>query len=539
MIHTENLTLSYGGTTLFEDVNVKFVPGNCYGLIGANGAGKSTFLKILSGDIDPSSGAVRIEPNKRIAVLKQNQFEYDAYPVLDTVLMGHAALYQIYAELESIYAKADMTDADGLRAGELTEQYGELDGYTAEANAAKFLSELGIVESLHKKTMGELESGQKVRVLLAQALFGDPDILLLDEPTNQLDYHSVLHLENFLMNFENTVIVISHNRHFLNKVCTHIADLDFKQIRTYVGNYDFWEKASQLAAKQRKDQNKKNEEKIKELEDFVRRFSANASKSKQATSRKKLIEKLRPEDMPTSSRQSPFIQIKPKRACGGDVLTVSKLSHSIQGERVLSNVSFTMHKGDKIGLVGQNSLSKTTLLEILAGNIVPDSGVVAWGSTVSPGYFPKDNSTFFDGNMSLIDWLGQYDTNNNDIQYIRGLLGRMLFSGDAVLKPTKVLSGGEKARAMFSKLMITEANTLLLDEPTDHLDLESISALNDGLIAYPEPLIVASHDFELLNTVVNRVMEVTPNGFFIQDTGFDDYMQSVEIQERRKRVLGE
>ena len=385
--------------------------------------------------------------------------------------------------------------------------------------------------------MRELESGQKVRVLLAQALFGDPDILLLDEPTNQLDYHSVLHLENFLMNFENTVIVISHNRHFLNKVCTHIADLDFKQIRTYVGNYDFWEKASQLSAKQRKDQTKKNEEKIKELEDFVRRFSANASKSKQATSRKKLIEKLRPEDMPSTSRQSPFIQIKPKRPCGGDVLTVSKLSHSIQGERVLSNVSFTMHKGDKIGLVGQNSLSKTTLLEILAGNIVPDSGIVSWGSTISPGYFPKDNSLFFDGNMSLIDWLNHYDT-SEDIQYVRGLLGRMLFSGDAVLKPTKVLSGGEKARAMFSKLMITEANTLLLDEPTDHLDLESISALNDGLIAYPEPMIVASHDFELLNTVVNRVMEVTPNGFFIQDTGFDDYMQSAEIQERRNRILG-
>ncbi len=537
MIHTENLTLSFGGTTLFEDVNVKFFPGNCYGLIGANGAGKSTFLKILSGDIDPSSGAVRIEPNKRIAVLKQNQFEYDDYPVLDTVLMGHAELYKIYAELESIYAKTDMTDEDGLRAGELAEQYGEIDGYTAEADAAKLLSELGISESLHRKQMADLDSGEKVRVLLAQALFGDPDILLLDEPTNQLDYMSVLHLENFLMNFENTVIVISHNRHFLNKVCTHIADLDFKQIRNYVGNYDFWEKASQLASKQRKDQNKKNEEKIKELEDFVRRFSANASKSKQATSRKKLIEKLRPEDMPSTSRQSPFIQIKPKRPCGGDVLTVSKLSHSIQDERVLSNVSFTMHKGDKIGLVGQNSLSKTTLLEILAGNIVPDSGVVSWGSTISPGYFPKDNSTFFDGSVSLIDWLNHYDT-SEDIQYVRGLLGRMLFSGDAVLKPTKVLSGGEKARAMFSKLMITEANTLLLDEPTDHLDLESISALNDGLIAYPEPLIVASHDFELLNTVVNRVMEVTPNGFFIQDTGFDDYMQSEEIQERRKRILG-
>jgi ATPase subunit of ABC transporter with duplicated ATPase domains len=538
MIHTENLTLSFGGTTLFEDVNVKFLPGNCYGLIGANGAGKSTFLKILSGDIDPSSGAVRIEPNKRIAVLKQNQFEYDEFPVLDTVLMGHAELYKIYAELESIYAKTDMTDEDGLRAGELAEQYGELDGYTAEANAAKFLSELGIVESLHKKTMEELESGQKVRVLLAQALFGDPDILLLDEPTNQLDYHSVLHLENFLMNFENTVIVISHNRHFLNKVCTHIADLDFKQIKTYLGNYDFWEKSSQLAAKQRKDQTKKNEEKIKELEDFVRRFSANASKSKQATSRKKLIEKLRPEDMPTSSRQSPFIQIKPKRPCGGDVLTVEKLSHSINGERVLSNVSFTMHKEDKIGLVGQNSLSKTILLEILAGNIVPDSGTVSWGSTISPGYFPKDNSDFFDSDTSLINWLTQYDT-SDDVQYVRGLLGRMLFSGDAVLKMTKVLSGGEKARAMFSKLMITEANTLLLDEPADHLDLESISALNDGLIAYPEPLIVASHDFELMNTVVNRIMEVTPNGFFIQDTTFDDYMQSPEIQERRRRSLGE
>jgi ATPase subunit of ABC transporter with duplicated ATPase domains len=523
MIQTENLTLSFGGQTLFKDVNVKFLDGNCYGLIGPNGAGKSTFLKILSGEIEPTSGSVVVAPGKRIAILKQNQFEFDEFPVLETVLMGHIGLYHVYAERNALYAKPELSNEEGEQVGKLEIMFADMDGYSAEPNAASLLSELGIPEDLHAKKMGELEAGQKIRVLLAQALFGNPDILLLDEPTNQLDYSTVMALEKFLLAFENTVIIVSHDRHFLNKVCTHIADLDFKNIHTYVGNYDFWEKSSQLITQQKQDQHKKTTDKIKELEDFVRRFSANASKSKQATSRKKLIEKLRPDELPQSSRRAPFIQFKPNRPCGDSVLTVKDVSYALNGEPLVTHVSFTLQKGDKVAIVGPNSLSKTTLLRILAGDLSPDTGTVTWGPTITVGYFPKDNSRYFGENKSLLDWLAQY-YEKSDPQHIRGLLGRMLFSGDAVMKKTSVLSGGEKARAMFSKLMMAEANALLFDEPTDHLDLESISALNNGLIVFPEMVMVISQDFELLNTVVNRIIEVTPAGMRDYHGTFEDFV---------------
>ncbi|RAP33267.1 hypothetical protein DID75_02620 [Candidatus Marinamargulisbacteria bacterium SCGC AG-410-N11] len=532
MISTENLTLSFGGNVLFEDVSVKFLTGNCYGLIGANGAGKSTFLKILSGDIEPTQGQLRIDKDKRIAVLKQDQFEFDDFTVLDTVLMGYKELYEVYAERNVLYSKDEMTDAEGERAGDLEVLFAEMDGYNAESDAAKMLSELNIEESLHTSKMKDLESGQKIRVLLAQALFGNPDILLLDEPTNQLDYVTVLWLEKFLLDFQNTVIVVSHDRHFLNKVCTHIADLDFKQVKIYIGNYSFWEQASQLAMQQKKDQHKKQSDKIKELEDFVRRFSANASKSKQATSRKKLIEKLRPEDIPESSRRSPFIQFNVKRECGDKILNVHKLNHSINGEKVLSNVSFKVAPHDKIAVLGRNSLSKTALLEILSGTLKPDKGSIEWGSTASRDFFPKDNTNYFNGNQTLMDWLGQFADDMDD-QDLRALLGRMLFSGDDVFKETNVLSGGEKARVMFSKLMISKANVLLFDEPTDHLDLESISSLNKGLVNFTETLFISSHDFQLLNTVVNRVIEVGPKGFLDRYMGFEDYIVDEKIKEQR------
>lgn len=524
MISTEELSLSFGGTTLFSNVNVKFLKGNCYGLIGANGAGKSTFLKILSGSLPPSSGTVSVDKKLRVAMLKQDHFIYEELTVLDTVLMGHQALYQVHVERNELYSKSEMTDAEGIRSGELEIMYGEMGGYEAESEAASRLKELGIEEIYHQQKMKSLDAGQKIKVLLAQALFGNPDILLLDEPTNQLDYVSVLNLERFLSEFENTVIVVSHDRHFLNKVCTHVANLDYKMIKIHVGNYDFWEQSSKLALKQKGDLDKKNADKIKELKDFIARFSANASKSKQATSRKKLIDKLTPEDICLSSRKSPFMGFKAGRECGRQVLDLENVTHSIHGQQVLKNVTFRLQKDDKIALLGKNTLAKTTLLKLLAGEIEPDFGTIAWGPTVTKAFFPKDNTNYFVKDYNLLDWLSSY-SDETDLQIYRGLLGRMLFSGDDVYKSIKVLSGGERARAMFSKIMLSEANVLLFDEPTDHLDLESISSLNEGLTRYNSVLMLTSHDFELLNTTTNRVIEIKDDGSIIDEkTSFEEYV---------------
>lgn len=535
MISTSKLTVAFGAKPLFEDVSVKFFGGNCYGLIGANGAGKSTFLKVLSGDIDPSSGEVVIESGKRIAVLRQDQFAFDECQVLETVMMGHKELYEIYAKRNELYSKTDLTDDEGMLIGELEDKFGEMDGYSAESNAASMLSELGIDDSLHYLTMKELEAGQKIRVLLAQALFGNPDILLLDEPTNQLDYLSVLWLEQYLLDFENTVIVVSHDRHFLNKVCTHIADVDYNNIKISVGNYDFWQQSSQLLLKQQQEKNQKNEAKIKELEDFVRRFSANASKSKQATSRKKLIDKLRPEELAASSRRSPFIEFKPDRSCGNRLVKVDNVSYSVEGQPVLKDVSFELQKGERVAIAGNNSVSKTALAAILAGDVQPDSGTVEWGETISTSYFPKDNTAFFADPLTLTDWLVEY-SGVSDTQLVRGYLGRMLFSGDDVLKTVNVLSGGEKARAMFARMMLAGANTLIFDEPTDHLDLEAITAVNDGLNRFQEAIFLVSHDFELVNTVCNRVIEVAPTGMINQKMDFDAYMKSDRVKGIREKL---
>ncbi len=537
MLLTDDLTLAFSGNVLFEHVNAKFLPGNCYGLIGANGAGKSSFLKILSSDLDASNGKVIYDSGLRISVLKQDQFAYDSFQVIDTVIMGHKALYKVYAERKAIYDKDEMTEEDGIRVGDLEDQFADMDGYTLEAEAEKMLSELGLPESLHEKTMEELESGQKIRVLLAQAIFGDPDILLLDEPTNQLDYQSVLWLENFLLEFQKLAIVISHDRHFLNKVCTHIANLDYKKLEIYVGNYSFWEQSSQLAIKQKKEDFKQKEDKVKELEEFVRRFSANASKSKQATSRKKLIEKLRPDAIPETSRRYPYINFSVERPCGGKILVVNDVSYSVNGVFLLKNVSFTLDHKDKVAILGDNSLSKTALLDVLAGKVSPDTGTIDWGDTIAYDYFPKDHASFFTKNVELLEWLAQY-ANTVDNQELRGLLGRMLFSGDDVFKKIGVLSGGEKARAMFSKLMLSKSNALLFDEPTDHLDLESISSLNKAFKSYPEIMMIVSNDFELLNTVCNRVIEVSPAGMIDQKTSFDDYMMSDSIQKKRELIKG-
>ena len=538
MIHTAKLTVSFGARALFENVSVKFTAGNCYGLIGANGAGKSTFLKALAGDIEANEGDVIIEKNKRMAVLRQDQFAFDEYNVLDTVLMGYKALYDVYAERMALYAKGDLTEDEGMRIGALEGEFAEMDGYTAESDASTMLAELGIEEALHNKPMGSLESGEKVRVLLAQALFGDPDILLLDEPTNQLDYMTTIWLENYLLDFKNTVIVVSHDRHFLNKVCTHIADVDYGTIKVFPGNYAFWKQSTELARKQLEDKNKKDESKIQELEDFVRRFSANASKSKQATSRKKLIDKIRPEELPVSTRRAPYIHFKPNRPVGNSILELKNVSFKAEGEQVLKNVSFRLDKGDKVAILSNNSVSKTSLLDILAGVVTPDEGDTKWGETVTPSYFPKDNTSFFKDEINLLDWLGQY-FETDDMPFIRGFLGRMLFSGDDIDKSVTVLSGGEKARAMFSKMMITEPNALIMDEPTDHLDLESISSLNEGLQSFNECLIVCSHDFQLLNTVCNRIIEVGPNGILDIKTSFDAFMQDKNLQERRKALYTE
>ncbi|MFV5314027.1 ABC-F family ATP-binding cassette domain-containing protein [Priestia megaterium] len=533
MITVSNVSLRFGDRKLFEDVNIKFTPGNCYGLIGANGAGKSTFLKILSGEIESQTGDVHMGPGERLAVLKQNHFEYEDQEVMKTVIMGHARLYEVMQEKDAIYMKADFTDEDGMKAAELEGEFAELNGWEAESEAAILLKGLGISEDLHAKKIAELTGSEKVKVLLAQALFGKPDVLLLDEPTNNLDIQAIQWLEEFLINFENTVIVVSHDRHFLNKVCTHIADLDFSKIQVYVGNYDFWYESSQLAQKMASDANKKKEEKIKELQAFIARFSANASKSKQATSRKKLLDKISLDDIRPSSRRYPYVNFTPEREIGNDVLRVEGLTKTIDGVKVLDNVSFIMNKDDKIALVGRNELANSTLMKILMGEMEADSGTYKWGVTTSQAFFPKDNSEYFEnGDLNLVDWLRQYSPNDQSESFLRGFLGRMLFSGEEVLKKANVLSGGEKVRCMLSKMMLSGSNVLLLDDPTNHLDLESITALNNGLISYKGSMIFTSHDHQFVETIANRVIEITPNGVIDKQMTYDEYLEDSNLQKQ-------
>ncbi|MBC5659105.1 ATP-binding cassette domain-containing protein [Anaerosacchariphilus sp. NSJ-68] len=533
MISANNVTLRIGKKALFEDVNIKFTEGNCYGLIGANGAGKSTFLKILSGELDSTNGEVVITPGQRLSFLKQNHFQYDEYPVLDTVIMGNARLYEIMKEKEAIYAKADFTDEDGIRASELEAEFADMNGWEAESDAATLLNGLGIEPELHYTLMKDLLGAQKVKVLLAQALFGSPDILLLDEPTNHLDLDAIAWLEEFLINFPNTVIVVSHDRYFLNKVCTHIADIDYGKIQLYAGNYDFWYESSQLLIRQMKEANKKKEEKIKELQEFISRFSANASKSKQATSRKKALEKIELDEIRPSSRKYPYIDFRPNREIGNEVLTVEGLSKTIDGVKVLDNISFILGHDDKVAFVGGNEFAKTTLFKILAGEMEPDEGTYKWGITTSQSYFPKDNTKEFDNDDTIVDWLTQY-SEIKDATYVRGFLGRMLFAGEDGVKKVKVLSGGEKVRCMLSKLMISGANVLILDEPTDHLDMESITALNNGLIKFPGVLLFSSRDHQIVQTTANRIIELLPNGAMIDKiTTYDEYLESDEMARKR------
>jgi ATPase subunit of ABC transporter with duplicated ATPase domains len=536
MISTSNIALSYGKRVIFKDVNIKFTPGNCYGLIGANGAGKSTFLKILSGEIEPDKGDVIVVPGKRIAVLSQDQFAFDEETVFNTVIMGHARLYEVMREREAIYAKPDFSEQDGIRSGELEGEFAELNGYEAESEAAVLLNGLGIPEEMRSKKMKELEGGDKVRVLLAQALFGNPDVLLLDEPTNHLDLKSITWLEEYLMRFPNTVIVVSHDRHFLNQVCTHVADIDFGKIQLYVGNYDFWYQASQMAFRQRQDENRKNVDRANELKEFIQRFGSNASKARQATSRKKLLEKLTLDDMPISSRKYPHVAFKPERPCGNVILEIAGLSKAIEGVGVFSELSFNVNKDDKIAFVGGNSLAKTTLFQILAGELEPDSGHFRWGVTITPSYFPKENSSYFQSEMNLIEWVGQFSPPTEGEQFARGFLGKMLFSGDEALKKTSVLSGGERVRCMLSKMMLAGANALILDEPTNHLDLESITALNNGLIAFTGVLLFSSHDHEFVSTVANRIIEFTPGGIIDRSMGFDEYLNDAEVASLRDEL---
>lgn len=536
MIATTGISLRYGGRALFENVNIKFTPGNCYGLIGANGSGKSTFLKILSGEIEANKGDVTIAPGLRLAVLKQDHFEYDESEVLKTVIMGHKRLCEIMDEKEALYSKPDFSEEDGIKISELEAEFAEYNGWEAESEAATLLNGLGISEDFHSKKMKELDGNLKVRVLLAQALFGNPDILLMDEPTNHLDIASITWLENFLYNFDNTVIVVSHDRHFLNKVCTHIADIDYGKIQMYMGNYDFWYESSQLAIQQARDLNKKTEAKMKELQEFIQRFSANASKSKQATSRKKTLEKLTLEDIRPSSRKYPFVDFKPEREAGNDLLSISGISKKIDGETVLNNINCTINKGDKIAFVGPDGLAKTTLFRILMEELQADSGDFKWGITTSQSYFPKDNNEYFDGvELSLVDWLRQYSKDQTET-FLRGWLGRMLFSGEEALKKACVLSGGEKVRCMLSKMMLSGANVLLFDEPTNHLDLESITALNNGLINYKGTILFVSHDHQFVHTVANRIMEITPKGLIDRQMTYDEYLESEEIAELRKEM---
>ena len=533
MITVSNVSLRFADRKLFEDVNIKFTPGNCYGLIGANGAGKSTFLKILSGEIEPSTGDIHITPGERLAVLKQNHFEYEEFPVLETVIMGHTQLYKVMQEKNAIYMKEDFSDEDGMRAAELEGEFAELNGWEAESEAAILLKGLGIGEDLHDKKLSELTGAEKVKVLLAQALFGKPDILLLDEPTNHLDLKAIQWLENFLMNFENTVIVVSHDRHFLNKVCTHMADLDFGKIQLYVGNYDFWYESSQLALKLTQDANKKKEEKVKELQNFIARFSSNASKAKQATSRKKLLDKITLDDIRPSSRRYPFVGFTPEREVGNDLLTVEGLSKTIDGEKVLDNVYFTLNKGDKVAFIGRNDIAMTTLFKILMGEMEPDSGSFKWGVTTSQSYFPRDNSKYFENSdLNLVEWLRQFSPQDESESFLRGFLGRMLFSGEEVKKNVSVLSGGEKVRCMLSKMMLSGANVITLDDPTNHLDLESITALNNGLIAFKGTMLFTSHDHQFVQTIANRIIEVTPNGVIDKEATYDEFLENEELQKQ-------
>uniref|UniRef100_C6E1U2 Probable ATP-binding protein YbiT n=1 Tax=Geobacter sp. (strain M21) TaxID=443144 RepID=C6E1U2_GEOSM len=535
MITATNVTLSYGKRVLFKDVNIKFTPGNCYGLIGANGAGKSTFLKILSGEIEADKGDISVGKG-RIAVLKQDQFAYDEHTVLNTVIMGHKKLFDIMAEREAIYSKPEFSEEDGIRSAELEADFAEMNGYEAESEAAVLLNGLGIPEEMRGKQMKELEGGEKVRVLLAQALFGNPDVLLLDEPTNHLDLKSISWLEEFLFRFQNTVIVVSHDRHFLNQVCTHIADIDFSRLQVYVGNYDFWYQASQLHLKQRQDDVKKTQDKASELKEFIQRFSSNASKAKQATSRKKLLEKLTIEDMPVSSRKYPWVVFKPERPCGDIILEVKGLSKAVDGVQIFKDFDLIVRKNDKIAFVGGNSLAKSTLFQILAGELEPDEGTFRWGVTITNAYFPKENGDYFKSDLNLIEWLGQYSPPTEGESFARGFLGRMLFSGDEALKKTSVLSGGERVRCMLSRMMLTGANVLMLDEPTNHLDLESITALNNGLISYTEVVLFASHDHEFVSTVANRIIEIHPNGYIDRDMNFDDYLEDADVIAERDRL---
>ncbi|MFL5730723.1 MAG: ABC-F family ATP-binding cassette domain-containing protein [Cytophagaceae bacterium] len=533
MLSTSNITLKYGKRTLFEEVNIKFTPGNCYGLIGANGAGKSTFLKILSGEIDPTTGRVDITPGERLAILKQNHFEFDEYPVLQTVIMGHKKLYAIMQEKDAIYAKPDFSEADGNRASQLESEFADLNGWNAESEAAELLSGLGVKESMHYMLMKDIESKDKVRVLLAQALFGNPDILLLDEPTNHLDVESVLWLNNFLASFKNTVIVVSHDRHFLDEVCTHVADIDFGKIQLYSGNYSFWYQSSQLALKQKTDQNKKTEDKRKELQDFIARFSANASKSKQATSRAKLLEKLTLEDIKPSSRKYPGIIFRADREAGDQLLTVENLSKSVDSNVLFKDINLTVKKNDKIAFIGKDTMAISTFFEILAGEVKADKGSYKWGVTTSQAFFPKDNAKYFSSDLNLVDWLRQYSA-EKDESYIRGFLGRMLFSGEESLKKCSVLSGGEKVRCMFSRMMLVNANVLVLDEPTNHLDLESITALNNGLKDFNGTVLFTSHDYQFIQTIANRIVEITPNGIIDKEMTYEEYLQNDKIKSQRE-----
>ena len=536
MLQATNIALSYGKRIIFKDVNIKFTHGNCYGLIGANGAGKSTFLRILAGQKDPDKGDVSIDPKERIAVLQQDQFVYDEETVIETVIRGHKRLYDVKQEREALYAKGELTEVEGMRCGDLEVEFGEMNGYEAESDAFVLLSGLGISEEMGNLKMKELDGGDKVRVLLAQALFGNPDILLLDEPTNNLDVKSIAWLEEFLIRFANTVIIVSHDRHFLNQVCTHMADIDFGQIRVYVGNYDFWYQASQLALQQKQQENKKATAKVAELKEFIQRFSSNASKAKQATSRKKLLDKITIEEMPVSSRKYPWIAFKPERACGNVILEVDGLCKTIDGVEVLKNLSFSVNKGEKIAFVGPHGLAKTALFQILTGEMEADAGSFRWGQTISTAYFPKENSAFFKDDLTLLEWFGQFIPPAEGESYSRGFLGRMLFSGDEVTKKTQVLSGGEKVRCLLARMMLTGANVLLLDEPTNHLDLESITSLNNGLIAFPEVILFASHDHECVATVASRIIEIGHTGVIDKMIGYDDYLADQTLAAKRETL---
>ncbi len=534
MISANNVTLRIGKKALFEDVNIKFTEGNCYGLIGANGAGKSTFLKILSGKLETTKGDIVITPGQRLSVLEQDHFKYDEFPVLDTVIMGNQRLYDIMKEKDAIYAKEDFTEADGIRASELEGEFAEMNGWEAESDAAQLLNGLGIEPDMHYMIMKDLNGSEKVKVLLARALFGNPDILLLDEPTNHLDLAAIEWLEEFLINFPNTVIVVSHDRYFLNKVCTHIADIDYGKIQLYAGNYDFWYESSQLMIKQMKEANKKKEEKIKELQEFISRFSANASKSKQATSRKRALEKIELDTIKPSSRKYPYIDFRPNREIGNEVLSVENLSKTIDGVKVLDNLTFTLNHNDKVAFVGGNEFAKTVLFQILMGEMEPDSGSFKWGVTTSQAYFPKDSTKEFDNDLIIVDWLTQY-SEIKDVTYVRGFLGRMLFAGDDGVKKVKVLSGGEKVRCLLSKMMLSGAHVLLVDEPTNHLDMESISSLNTGMVKFPGVILFASHDHQLVETTANRIMEILPNGVMIDKiTTYDEYLASDEMARKRQ-----